>query len=42
MICHDMFYDNAVFDFIETEHVIAHTWNFLIRWNTVPNVLMTN
>ena len=35
MKCHDMSHDNTVFNFIETGHVIVHSWNFLIRWNTV-------
>ena len=35
MKCHE-------FNFIETEHVIVHSWNFLIRWNTVPKVVMVN
>ena len=42
MKCH-MSHGNTVFNFVETEHVIVHSWNFLIRWNTyVPKVLLTN
>ena len=37
-----MSHDNTEFNFTETEHVILHSWDFLIRWNAVPKVLMTN
>ena len=42
MKCHKMAHDNNSILLKLIMSLFTHFWSFLIRWNTVPKVLLTN